>query len=119
MNSLSWMIYLADVLNGTAITLRLIIFGLLVGFVLSGFISTIEEGLPFEKKPTPRFWYLPTIVALLLVQAVLPSKNTVYAIAASEMGEKALNTPTAGKAFKALDAWLDEQIAPEKSEEAE
>lgn len=42
----------------------------------------------------------------------LPSRETVLAIAASEMGERALQTPTATKAFKALDAWLDKQIAP-------
>lgn len=49
----------------------------------------------------------------------LPAKDTVLAIAASEMGERALNTPTAGKAFKALDAWLDKQIDPPKEEKTD
>lgn len=44
----------------------------------------------------------------------LPTRDTVLAIAASEMGERALQTPTAGKAFKALDSWLDKQIDPPK-----
>lgn len=53
------------------------------------------------------------ILALVLwtLAAFVPSKETVYAIAASEMGEELMKTPTATKAVKALDAWLDEQIA--------
>lgn len=48
-------------------------------------------------------------MAMILVTAILPSKDTVYAIVASEYGEKLLHTQTAGKAEKALDAWLDKQ----------
>jgi len=47
---------------------------------------------------------------LCISAALMPSKETVYAIAASEMGEELLNTPTAQKASKALDVWLDKQI---------
>ena len=47
---------------------------------------------------------------LCISAALMPSKETVYAIAASEMGEELLKTPTAQKASRALDAWLDKQI---------
>lgn len=48
------------------------------------------------------------VLGLLLV--FIPSSKTIYAIAASEMGEEVLASPTADKAHKALDAWLDDQI---------
>lgn len=40
-----------------------------------------------------------------------PSKNTMYAIAASEIGEDVIKSQTASKAFRAFDAWLDKQLA--------
>jgi hypothetical protein len=45
-----------------------------------------------------------------VISCCLPSQTTMYAIAASQMGEQALKTPLAGKAGKALEAWLDKQI---------
>ena len=53
-------------------------------------------------------------MAMLLVAAMLPSKSTIYAIIASEYGDKMLHTQTAGKAEKALDAWLDKQSGDNK-----
>lgn len=55
--------------------------------------------------------YITMGVLLGFGAALLPGRDTVYAIAASEMGEQALKTPLAGKAEKALEAWLDHQIA--------
>lgn len=49
------------------------------------------------------------IVVLSLTGAVLPSRDTMYAIAASQVGEQALKTPLAEKAEKALEAWLNKQ----------
>lgn len=46
--------------------------------------------------------------------AFCPSSTTVYAIAASQMGEQALKSPVATKAGVALEAWLDKQIATTK-----
>lgn len=53
------------------------------------------------------------LAACVLTVVVVPSSDTVYAIAASEMGERVLSSPTAGKALKALDHWLDRQIDDE------
>lgn len=130
MNSLSWMIYLADVSDGVG---RL--FG---GLTFVSGISTVLCAIGFYATMTAPDVYgwedrdaklaahtklhlmlgktIPRAVAGFLVfglcAGALPSKETVYAIAASEMGEQLINTPTAGKAVKALDAWLDRQIAP-------
>lgn len=46
--------------------------------------------------------------------AALPSKDTVYAIAASQLGEQVLKTPLANKAEQAVETWLDKQIAVNK-----
>lgn len=44
--------------------------------------------------------------------AFMPSQDTVYAIAASEMGESALKSETGSLATQALNSWLKEQITP-------
>lgn len=55
-------------------------------------------------------WPLAVWAAVLVSTNFIPSRDTFYAIAASEMGEQALKTPIATKAGKALEKWLDEQI---------
>lgn len=49
---------------------------------------------------------------LSTLAVVLPSRETIYAIAASQMDEQALKSDIGAKTFRALDAWLDRQIAP-------
>ena len=113
MNTLSWLLYLANVVGSLGILMSIGGFGLLFFALISAFISTISEyDGPFNKPPVwkPKIMIIGSI--LLLVSSFIPSSNTVYAIAASEMGEQALNTTTATKTFKALDAWLDNQLKP-------
>src|ERR1017187_8787325 len=105
MNSLSWAIYAADVCQGLSI-----IFEMLGGLtvVVTGIASALSviDG----NGPVPHWKaLLGAGMASLFVAAVLPSKETIYAIIASEYGDKLLHTQTAGKAEKALDAWLDKQ----------
>lgn len=112
MNTLSWMLYLAGVAGG--LKALLMIFGIVS---TTGLIpATIFR---IEGSETA-MWLFPKLAIagpLLLLLAVLtPTKTTVYAIAASELGERALHTPTATKAFRALDAWLDRQIAKPEPE---
>jgi len=52
-------------------------------------------------------WIVPV---LIFFAVITPSRNTVYAIAASELGEEVLKSPVATKAGQALEAWLDAQI---------
>ena len=49
------------------------------------------------------------ILAILII--VTPSRETVYAIAASEMTEQALKTPVASKAMQAVEKWIDRQLS--------
>jgi hypothetical protein len=49
-------------------------------------------------------------VVFALLGGLTPSRETIYAIAASELGEEALKSSAATKAQQALNAWLDKQI---------
>lgn len=50
-------------------------------------------------------------VLMCIGNCFIPNKDTLYAIATSQVGEQVLSTPLAAKAEKALEAWLDKQIA--------
>lgn len=121
MNGLSQLIYLADIsgrLGGAIIALMILTALVSIGFIIYGASVADCYGDNEEKKrglkiiTTAIFRGIATSVVLLLIMVVTPSREAVYAIAASEVGEEALKSPTATKAIKALDAWLDRQIAP-------
>jgi len=126
MNNLSWMIYLADVAGSVSTVTTILAVGAGMGGVVS--VVAIAAKTDFDnigernKRPClATGWkagkgFFPVAIAAALVSSILPGRDTVYAIAASEMGEQMLHTPTAGKAVKALDAWLDRQIAEPKPE---
>jgi len=113
MNSLSWLIYWANVVEGIR---GLFFTTATLGVVVSIFAAT--HG--FIEGDRQSFRYLritvPCIVLSALLSIFTPTKDTLYAIAASEFGEEVLKTPEANKARAALNAWLDEQIKPEKPE---
>lgn len=122
MNELSRLIYWADVSGrtGNAIIAFVVIVALvggvttIVGFTAAESYSTDSANVPKWRKLGFRALFLtPTLMVALIVAAVLaPSRDAMYAIAASQMGERLIATPTANKAVRALDAWLDRQIAP-------
>lgn len=126
MNDLSWMLYLADIsgnigVAGGVVTFAASIAGVATFAYVSGHIDIDNIGSK-EKRPVARSgwqaskgFFIAAIVAAL-VTIPIPSRDTIYAIAASEMGERALKTPIATKAGKALEKWLDDQIADEPKE---
>ena len=105
MNSLSWLLYLADVVSKLSV-ISIVVTGISLTIVFIWFLVPTDDG---EARTAAKFAIGALVAAV--IAALLPSKETVYAIAASEMGEELLKTPTAAKATKALDAWLDKQIA--------
>lgn len=112
MNSLSWMIYAADVVgNIQGLCVALLIFGGTGLLIVSGCLAADGEYEGRAAAMCNRGWCAIAVVALLAT--ITPSTTTIYAIAASEMGEKAINTQTGGKAVQALNAWLDRQIKGE------
>lgn len=111
MNELSWMIYAADVCGKLGGAAKIVaVSGAFVGGLLGVALRNdggVEEGKAIHK------WTLRVCPTLLFLAVITPSKDTVYAMAASEMGEKVVQSQTANKAMQALNAWLDRQIAPE------
>ena len=115
MNQLSWLLYLADVSDNLSwfVTLMVVLtalvsVGSLCAVLGDSDTSTRDGALRIIK------WFAPVLCLCFVINAVLPSKETVYAIAASEMGETALKSDTGNKAIGALNAWLDRQIAGEQ-----
>ena len=114
MNNVSILIYLADVLPSMGKVLAGLSFASLLITTILGFIG-ITGGCRHETNE--KFVKLaktcaPSAAGLLLVSMFIPSSPaTFYAIAASEVGEEIIKSPTAGKVVTALDSWLDEQIA--------
>lgn len=116
MNQLSWLLYAADVaqgLGGLALFLA-IVSGIVSGFCVPLRIAAeaddtvppqVRDGLTYAVK-----WAFGIFIAASLVAVLTPEKDTLYAIAASEVGEQIVASPTANKAVQALNHWLDEQI---------
>jgi len=52
-----------------------------------------------------------TMFSAAIVFCAFPASGTLYAIAASEMGERVIQSETGDKAIQALNAWLDRQIS--------
>lgn len=88
MNSLSWLIYLASVLpNVAGVCVFLSIFGIGAYVAWLIVVSCHNDSLSETKWEYPSlknlFWFLP----LILLATLLPDKETIYLIAASEASE--------------------------------
>lgn len=115
MNSLSWFIYIADVVgNLNSITWAVL---LVTGFawMILNLAVPITEGDVLDWQDYRKWWTRGVITLLTcgLISAFLPSKNTMYAIAASQLGEQIAQNETvhgiASEATTALRQWIREQ----------
>jgi hypothetical protein len=115
MNDLSWIIYLADVADN--LDWLLFWMGLigLLGLIISALIwmNDGDNWPTANRQRTMYYFFTPMFFFGAIVGAIIPAKETLYAIAASELGEEIVRSPTAGKAVAALNSWLDRQIAGE------
>jgi hypothetical protein len=107
MNSLSWLLYWADVLPSIAETLRAIA-------VITGTVCLFGTPILFaenKKEWAGKFFKgLVAAIVVMVLSFTIPSKNTIYLIAASEMGEEALAAPEALKLRGVVNQWLDKQL---------
>ena len=119
MNNLSWLLYAAEVSGNLQEMFQAFVVLSVIGVAFWVFTSLMwktdtpnENFAPFWRKIG--YFFVSAALVSAVLSAVVPSKDTVYAIAASEMGEQAIQTPLAKKAFNALSAWLDRQTNPPK-----
>ena len=120
MNSVSWFLYLIEVVgNLRAIATAVLFSGILaVGgsalfapiilMMAEDFGDGATDWLKTAAKVFATAW-----VVSLPVYLFTPSKNTMYAMAASEVGEQIIKTELASDATKALHQWIKKQIEPE------
>lgn len=104
MNSLSWMIYAAEVLGrlseaGVGVTIFGGIFALVA--VPGTLIAERDGDLdPDLGRKIRRFWVVPLVGFIVAILA--PSQQAIYMIAASEAGETVISTPEAREVFNDL-----------------
>lgn len=125
MNQLSWLIYLADVSGSAGGWLTAVstvagaatIITLCLCCISSADASDEEYGDAEDEVKTiwstgwrVMNWSMPLFFICLLLSILTPSRGTIMAIAASEVGEEVLNSPTAAKATRALEAWIEAQL---------
>lgn len=128
MNSLSWLLYLSEVADTLRVVFVLgIIFGGLGGLIFFGMWGGLLLNEGEQDRRTWRRMGARALVALLvtvLAVVFVPSRNTVLAIAASEVGGTLLATDQAkavgGEAgalasdsLKLLHKYIDDQLANE------
>jgi hypothetical protein len=120
MNSLSWFIYGADVVGNVSHILSALLCFTLLAWTALNISVPVTEGEVLEWEHYSAWWRrgLYTLVIGGFALAFIPSKNTLYAIAASEIGETVAKhdavQSVASDAAKALHSWIKKQIEPSK-----
>lgn len=110
MNSLSWLIYIAGLVGNLGVFLNLCVIALVVGFAIGWLAYGISEGETGKPPKSMIIWA--SIIGL--ISCFIPSQNTVYAIATSQVGEHIAKNPQVQElgddAAKALKSWIKKQI---------
>ena len=124
MNTLSWLIYLAEVLSSAdnfagavaAITVTLAIFS---GAALMMFRGENGIDMPFIGKIFKTTIVICTITSLIAI--ILPSKQTIILIAASELGQAAIQSEGAQRvidpSLRYVESWLNNEIERLRSQQ--
>jgi len=120
MNTLSWLMYVADVLPSVGV-LFAVLGVAAVG--ATGIMLVIGASMrEYEKYDSPQhaagralqraglLKVLPLAFPLILFAVVIPSKQTILMIAASEMGETVVKSPEAQEIFTDLKTILKQQL---------
>lgn len=123
MNSLSWFLYLADVVQNfgtllfslgiilTPVAGMCIIIGYLVPWNHKNSLANAEESI---RSRASFAWIAPrataVAVVLLSVSMLIPAKRTMYMIAASEMGEMVVQSDEAKEIFNELKLTVIDQL---------
>lgn len=117
MNSMSWFLYAIDLINNVSVAATIIFICTAIAMGLYAVACAVEhDGLTDNyKRIFPKAAGLFGIA--MAVAVILPSKSTMYAIAASEVGERVVKSDAvqgiAGDATKALHQWIKKQIEPD------
>lgn len=90
MNTFSWFLYFVDISSGFRTMLWIAfacsLFAMVVVPRKGVKAFTVEHDAPFQGTTRPALWVLSTVLILLAIS--IPSKETLYMIGASEIGEQ-------------------------------
>lgn len=124
MNQLSWLIYFADVANSVSgwfsffgwVASIIVIIAIIVFIAASSdHNAEANEAAEVSRACGKIIWaFGPFAAIIVLLTIFVPSKETVYAIAASEVGEEVVQSQAFGRATSALNNWIDRQLADEE-----
>lgn len=129
MNSLSWLLYFADVgVSIAAFTIFVGIISVTIGVVISiisyipwtrysyhsdSYWTQLENLQNNLKKLGPKTVLISFV--FIFIAILVPSRQTIYMIAASEMGEKAYNSPEGQEVINNLKQIILELTKPKVS----
>lgn len=114
MNALSWFLYAADVLSKIgmmfggigALSLILGVIFVIPGYMVVWTAYSYSDKDQINKSKAAFAWLAPRMIAsgfiLLMISMTIPAKQTMYMIAASEMGEMVVQTEQAQEVFSEL-----------------
>jgi len=116
MNTLSWMIYLTSFVERVNLFLVVGIFLAIIWLIGHAFY---RDSLPYhdadykekitESKETSRM-LSKAIIVLTLAWTIVPSKDTLYAITASEVAQAAVNSEFGQQVIEGVKVWVRNQL---------
>ena len=124
MNSLSWLLYFADVLPNLAHTAGFVLFFGCFAFLISASGHTVASTAPDVPDNIKAFAgsFIKKSVLVLVLAAVpylfIPSKETFYLIAGSEAGEYVVTTPEAKEILGDIKDVIKAQLEDLKSNDS-
>lgn len=124
MNDLSWLIYLADIagrVGGLLIFLTVLSGTAAVVSLIVAFAAAIDDYLEIAAAARRIFRQaLPASIACGLIAGFIPDRQTVMMIAASEIGQRAVNSPNVAAvvdpSLELLKAWIAKTTADLKKQ---
>lgn len=104
MNSLSWMIYAAEVLGRAQNVSSAIAFFSTVFYAVGVYRTMTSEAA----RTIRRLWFIPAISGMIAI--FTPSSNTIYLMAGSEAGETIVTDPEMKEVFSDLKTIIKAKI---------
>jgi hypothetical protein len=124
MNSLSWLIYLAEAVPSFAGALGWVSFMAAAGFGVYALFGTIKASVEFEenswfdkKKYLPPTWFVVAVLLSWAIESLIPSKQTIYLIAASEASEAVVTSDVGKQMLSDIQQILQHQLDQFKPKE--
>lgn len=115
MNSLSWFLYLADVLpsmaHGAGFFVLMGVLIVIPGMFVLKFCFTPDRNFTQDQKDKIPFWTISTVLVVTgFLLMLVPERDTIYLIAGSEVGEVVVNSPEAREILNDVKTVIKQQI---------